>query len=273
MIPQIDLYFFTVGAHQFFVGLGLVVFASITFLSFRHHNYSQRTYIIIPASACGAIVGSWASMLIPTHPIAFHAGVSDLFLYSGRSLVGGLAGAYLCALVAKKIFSITTITGDTFAFACAAGFAVGRLGCFFTEPLGTVSHLPWAIRLSRAQVSHFPRSLHVKPGIPYHPSMLYEIAFFIIFLFVLWAIREVSLTPQFRWRLFICSYAIARFLLEFVRTNRNIYWGLSGTQLFLIVVFPFIAYSLYREVSSVRMLRSLPVPTTDRLAAAPVGVQ
>lgn len=81
-------------------------------------------------------------------------GTGDLLsvlLRGGRSILGGLAGAY-AALVGKRIVGYQEETGDLFAPAVALGMAIGRWGCFLAEPPGTATSLPWGLRLDVDQI-------------------------------------------------------------------------------------------------------------------------
>ena len=70
-----------------------------------------------------------------------------------RELLGGLLGAYIGVEVTKKLVGIGESTGDQFAPAVALGLAIGRIGCFLTEQLGTPTNLPWAMTMNETGVS------------------------------------------------------------------------------------------------------------------------
>jgi phosphatidylglycerol:prolipoprotein diacylglycerol transferase len=67
-------------------------------------------------------------------------------LEGGRTVLGGVIGGWVAVELGKKWLRITAPTGDAFAFALAAGEAIGRIGCYFNGCCyGRVSTVPWAI--------------------------------------------------------------------------------------------------------------------------------
>ena len=110
--------------------------------------------------ALGALVGgallarastAWQYVLLAPDP-----SLAGLLLYGGKSVLGGLAGAYGGALVAKKLVGYRASTGDLFAPAVALGLGIGRWGCFLSEQVGTPTQMPWGVRLSAEQAARIP---------------------------------------------------------------------------------------------------------------------
>ncbi len=67
-------------------------------------------------------------------------------LLGGRTVIGGIIGGWIAVELAKKWMGISAPTGDAFAYALAAGEAIGRIGCYFNGCCyGKVCSLPWAI--------------------------------------------------------------------------------------------------------------------------------
>jgi len=152
----------------------------------------------------------------------------------GKSLVGGLAGAYLGAVIAKRLIGHARSTGDLFTPAVVGGIAVGRIGCFLTEQPGTPTELPWGIRLDPGIASSIPNCPQCLTGQSLHPSFLYEIAFLVAMFLLLRFLRPRVTVEGDLFKIFLASYAVFRFSVEFVRGNQPLWNGLSGTQLFLI---------------------------------------
>ena len=174
-------------------------------------------------------------------------------------MLGGLAGAYAGAVVAKKIVGYKASTGELFAPAVAAGMAVGRIGCFLTEQIGTATTLPWGITLSPAVAATVPNCPQCIGGTAMHPSFLYEILFHTVALIVLWATRDRLAAGQ-SFKLYLLGYGIFRLAVEFVRGNPDMALGLSGSQLFLLVTLPPLAWAVTRG-SSLRRHQTLEAAT------------
>ncbi len=145
----------------------------------------------------------------------------------GQERPRGAAGAYVGALAGKRLSGYDRPTGDLFAPAVALGMGVGRLGCFFTEPLGRPADIAWAVRGR-------------------HPSFLYEIAFHLLAFVVLLRLRGRLATPGAMLTLYLAAYAGFRFLVEFTRANEVLGLGLTGSQWFVLLASPLLAVKLRR---------------------------
>lgn len=65
---------------------------------------------------------------------------------AGRTVLGAIAGGYVCVAVYKRLARLTPPLGDLYAVALCAGEAVGRWGCYvagrwYSKPTSA----PWAI--------------------------------------------------------------------------------------------------------------------------------
>ncbi len=183
--------------------------------------------------------------------------------HGGKSILGGLFGAYAGALLAKRVLGIRHSTGDLFAPAVAVGMVIGRVGCYLTEHVGTATTLPWGVRLSPAAASQFPACPQCLTS-AMHPSHLYEIAFHLMALAVLvgWGSRVAKQGATFT--LYLLAYGTFRFVNEFVRGNPDLLIGLSGSQLFLLMTLPLLAWRIVADHRS-GLLRA-PDPATLRVA-------
>jgi prolipoprotein diacylglyceryltransferase len=161
-----------------------------------------------------------------------------VLVHGGKSLVGGLAGAYFGAVVTKRLLGYRQKTGDVFAPAVALGIAVGRVGCFLTEQVGTPTGASWGFVPPPELAADIPNCPQCLDGVPLHPSFLYEIAFCLLAFGVLVVLRGRISVPGELFKLFLLGYGFFRFFVEFVRGNQVIAFGLTGTQLFLAITMP-----------------------------------
>src|SRR3954451_17178744 len=122
----------------------------------------DQRWWVVAAAAVGAALGGklpyWASD--PALTLAhWH---DPFFLMAGKSVVGGLVGAFLAVECAKRALGVTRSTGDLFALPLCLGIAVGRIGCFLTglddHTHGLPTSLPWAVDFG--------------DGIPRHPAQI-----------------------------------------------------------------------------------------------------
>ncbi len=229
-----------VPTHDAFLVLGTLVAIGLFALEARRRGLAgdeRLWWVAVGALLGGAVFArlsvSWRYLAREPDP-----SLAGLWLYGGKTVLGGLAGAYLGALVAKRIVGIRWSTGDVFAPAVCLGLAVGRVGCFLTEQPGTATSLPWGIRVSPEVAERLPNCPQCALGVPMHPSFLYEIAFLLTLFAVLRWLRPRIAVPGELFKVFLLAYGGFRFLVEFVRGNETLLWGLSGSQVFLLCTLP-----------------------------------
>ena len=221
--------------HGAFVALGALA-AVILFLAEarRRQTLDDRLFMILTGALfCGGVAAklstSWRYLAAAPDPT-----LAGMLLYGGKSVLGGLAGAYLGAILTKRLIGYRAPTGDVFAPAVALGIGIGRFGCLLTETPGTPTGLPWSVTVGAARAARIPGFPPAWIGVPLHPSFVYEIAFHFAMLAVLLRLRR---RPDLRGELFkvyLLAYAVFRFLIEFVRGNEVVWAGLTRSQLFLI---------------------------------------
>lgn len=234
-----------IGTHDAFVALGLAVAALVFLAEVRRRQMRDERlwYVVAGALVGGALLGRLGTWLQHVD-LRANASLPEQWAYGNRSILSGLLGAYLGVLVAKRLCGYAGHTGDLFAPAVAAGMAVGRLGCLLTELPGTPTGLPVGIVLDPVQAARLPGAV---AGVALHPSFGYEIAFHLLALAALWALRGRLAEPGESFKLYLAGYAVFRFTVEFVRGNEVAFAGLTRPQLFLLAVAPLIGRHLVRQ--------------------------
>jgi phosphatidylglycerol:prolipoprotein diacylglycerol transferase len=232
-------------SHDVFVALGIGVAALVLLWEIRRRGAQDERlwYVLAGALVGGALLarlGTWAQHLDPRD----NATLLEQWAYGNRSILSGLVGAYVGAIVAKKLSGYPRRTGDLFAPAVAAGMAVGRLGCLLAEPPGTPTDLPWGITLDAAQAE----AMHTVAGVPLHPSFGYEILFHLVAFGALLALRKRVTAPGALFKIYLAAYAAFRFMVEFVRGNEVVWLGLTRPQLFLLVCLPLVVAGLVNDL-------------------------
>jgi phosphatidylglycerol:prolipoprotein diacylglycerol transferase len=221
--------------HGAFVALGTLV-AVIVFLAEarRRRTLDDRLFMILTGTLfCGGVAAklstSWRYLVAAPDPT-----LAGVLLYGGKSVLGGLAGAYLGAILTKRLIGYRAPTGDVFAPAVALGIGIGRFGCLLTETPGRPTGLPWGVTVGAARAALIPGFPPAWIGVPLHPSFVYEIAFHFAMLAVLLRLRRRSDLRGELFKVYLLAYAVFRFLIEFVRGNEIVWAGLTRSQLFLI---------------------------------------
>lgn len=125
---------------------------------------------------------------------------------------------------------------DVFAPGVAIGHALGRIGCFAAGCCwGKETNVPWAVTFTNPlanQLVGTPLGMHL------HPTQLYEMVVeFFNFAILYWLVKHKKFEGQVV-GLYLFSYGIARYFLEFLRGDpgRGAIMGglMSGTQLIAI---------------------------------------
>jgi prolipoprotein diacylglyceryl transferase len=230
-----------VDTHGTFVGLGLILAAALWLWESRRRDRLDRNMLIIGLGALvGAAITSRIGATITYLATTPEPTPSGLLVEAGRSLLGGLFGAYAGVEITKRLVGVSQSTGDLFAPGVALGLAVGRIGCFLTEQLGTPSDVPWAMTMNETGVRRGLLCLDCgqcptcNPSTSFHPSFVYEMAFHWLAFLVLWRKRN---DPAWRGKLlsrYLVAYGVFRFFVEFVRGNVEFLFGLSGSQIFVL---------------------------------------
>jgi phosphatidylglycerol---prolipoprotein diacylglyceryl transferase len=226
---------YAVNTHDFFVLLGVVAATVVFFHEAirRAMLTEQLIWIVVGTLFCGAVAArlsnAWQYIDATPDPSLY-----GLLTQGGKSILGGLAGAYFGAVATKRLVGYRERTGDLFAPAVALGMAIGRWGCFFTEQIGTPTTLPWGISVSAEVAAHLPNCPYCASGVRMHPSFIYEIIFHAIMFGWLWRLRLRAPGDGGLLKLYLLCYALFRFGVEFVRGNQVVWAGLTRSQLFLI---------------------------------------
>jgi phosphatidylglycerol:prolipoprotein diacylglycerol transferase len=181
---------------------------------------AENRWWVVAAAFVGAVVGSKLLVLIDHPQLTLMSLATPLALLEGKTIVGGLLGAWMAVELTKRRLGITQRTGDVFAIPLTIAIAVGRVGCFLTGlddgTHGLPASVPWAVDFG--------------DGIARHPAQLYEIAFLLaVMLPTLLAIKRTRHQEGDLWRVFILGYLAFRLGLEFLKPGEPIA-GLTAIQ-------------------------------------------
>ena len=186
-----------------------------------HVDKLNRLFVIFGATF-GAVVGARIIGSLENIPQWRAAPSFWFYFYGNKTLVGGLIGGLVGVELIKRAIKERSNTGDLFTYPLILGMIIGRIGCFsagvFEETYGVPSHLPWAMNLG--------------DGIYRHPVTLYEILFLILLWISLARIKKnyvIELGALFK--LFLISYLVFRFTLDFIKPGWRYFFGLGTIQL------------------------------------------
>ena len=141
---------------------------------------------------------------------------------------GGLAihGAILGGLLVSFIFARHHRINlpkflDTLAPSLILGQAIGRIGCFFNgDAHGYPTTMPWGLVYSPESIAG-----QIYPGLPLHPTQLYEMVLNLIIFGVLWKLRKKLNVGGHLFLLYVILYSAARIFVEHFRADKLTYFG------------------------------------------------
>jgi phosphatidylglycerol---prolipoprotein diacylglyceryl transferase len=234
MIPYLHLWHFTLPTFGLMLWLAAVVAAFIMDRSFRRARVTADAMGIVAVTVVVGIVGAKIWHVIDT-PIEFRElGWQVLWARDGYAWFGGLLFG-ICALLFQgwwaKIGMLRIL--DLAAPAAAIGQGIGRIGCFLSGdgcygiPITPIHFLsfsfrPWGIS--------FPNGIE-PVFIPVYPTPLYELTAGLLIGGWLWSRLGKSRNAGVIVGQYLVLSGIARFLVEFIRLNPKVLWGLSNAQL------------------------------------------
>lgn len=198
------------------MSLGFLTAGATAWFQFRRRDLNPDTiYWLAILAAVGGILGA------KLHYLLIHIDEMDNpwdSAFSGAGLVwyGGFIGGAAAVLIGIRLYRLPRGRAlDGLAPAMAIGYAFGRLGCFFNgDDYGRPSTLPWAME--------FPEGAPpTPPGMAVQPTQLYEAgSSILIFMFLLYLGPRLKRPGMLACAYFVLA-GIERFLVEFVRMQRD----------------------------------------------------
>jgi phosphatidylglycerol---prolipoprotein diacylglyceryl transferase len=203
---------------------------------------------VLFAALLGTLVGAKLYyVVIVTHD--WH----DLLGRGGFVFWGGFIGAVIfCALTIRyKKLSFVRFA-DVGGIAIAAGYAVGRTGCWavgddygrpYTGPLAVSfpQGTPPSTAFEMEQVFHvkFPPGTDPSSVVSVYPTQLLEVALAMIMFGVLWRLRDHKHAEGWLFGVYCVMAGIERFIVEFLRAKDDRFswaFGLSMAQLIALAI-------------------------------------
>jgi phosphatidylglycerol---prolipoprotein diacylglyceryl transferase len=216
--------FIHIGPHFSIGTFGLLLWLAAVCACWVLHRNFLRSEIDADAIGVVAIVTVLGIIGAKLWHVADTPG-EHIFEREGFAWFGGLVFGILALLWqgrATKIGAIRML--DLAAPAAAVGYGMGRLGCLISGDgdYGIPTSLPWGMSFPNGLV---PTTQRV------HPTPIYELIAGLLIGYYLWR-RGAKPRPlgQITGEYLVLS-GIARFLVEFIRINPKVYWGMSNAQL------------------------------------------
>ncbi len=232
------------------VGIGFLVANYVAIKEFVRKGLgadfaNQVTLLAIIFGLSGSrilsLIENWGDFLKDPIGMAFSSG--------GLTWYGGffLAAAAIIWAARRKGFRFLKVA-DALAPALIIGYGVARLACHFSGDgdYGMPTNLPWGVSYSKGIVPPsvafriFPKIEARYPGgfVPnntlLHPTPIYEFIACLLIFYFLWKIRKKIMPDGELFMIYLVFAGSERLLVEFIRLNPRLLFGLSEAQLISI---------------------------------------
>jgi phosphatidylglycerol---prolipoprotein diacylglyceryl transferase len=228
MYPYIHIGSLWIGTFGIMLWLAAVCACWALHANFRRWNIEADAISIVAIATVAGVVGAKLWHVLEDPQALIHHPASVLFDRAGFAWFGGLAFGIAALLWQGRNYGIGKLRMlDLCTVAAAIGYGVGRLGCLISGDgdYGIPTKLPWGMG--------FPNGLvPTPPGVRVHPTPIYELIGALVIAWVLWR-RGGPDRPKPIGQLtgeYLVLTGLARFLVEFIRINPKIYWGMSNAQ-------------------------------------------
>jgi len=184
------------------------------------------------------------------------------FQEGGLSIYGALVVGLLAALIeAKRRGWPFMRVLDASAPALILGQAIGRIGCIVQgDAVGPATDLPWGFVYTN------PGAMAPALGVPFLPTMVYEMVWDLAIFAFLWIARTRVRAEGLLFVSYLLLYSLNKFTVSFWRENVILAFGLREAQIVALVL---LAFSVVAYLAlSRRQKVTGPLPAT---AAEPQG--
>jgi phosphatidylglycerol---prolipoprotein diacylglyceryl transferase len=241
MIPFIHIGPISIGTFGLMMWAAFVVAFFVLDVDFRRRNFIADPQMVIGVSAVAGVAGAKLYHVLESPSELMAAPFSTIFSRSGFAWFGGFIAGLLALIYFARRYRIPVLTFlDACAPAAAAGYAVGRIGCLLSGDgdYGQPTSLPWG--MSFPPPALVPSTdVCPKYGMPadcrVHPTPIYEFIVGMVLAYFLWKLGEKVIRAEMPQGIVLAAFLVfsglARFLVEFIRINPRIYFGLSNAQL------------------------------------------
>lgn len=234
MLPYLHLGWFNLPTFGLMLWVAAVAGAIVVDRGFKREKITADAVGMVAIALFAGIVGAKLWHVLDSPDEFRTEGWRVLWDTAGFAWYGGMTAGIL-ALVLQglraKIGVLRTL--DLFAPAAAIGYGIGRIGCFLSGDgcygieitpvhLFGITFHPWGMA--------FPHGI-APIDVPVYPTPLYELgAGLLIGWYLWWRLGKPHATGAIVGQ-YLALSGIARFLVEFIRRNPKVLWGLSNAQL------------------------------------------
>jgi phosphatidylglycerol---prolipoprotein diacylglyceryl transferase len=247
MIPELfKIGPFTVYSYGLMLGIAFIVGSYILTEEMKRKKLSSAlaTEITLLAIIFGIIGGklfhlaeNWRDFVNDPFGMAFNPG--------GLTFYGGLIVAIIAIWLYLRVKKVSFLyIADAASAPLALSYGIGRIGCHLAGDgdYGIPTDLPWGTNYERGTVppsvmfrgteiaENYPGGV-VPDNTPLHPTPVYEFLSMVVIFFILWKFRKKPWADGKLFMLYFILTGTSRLLVEFIRLNPRLLFGLSEAQL------------------------------------------
>jgi phosphatidylglycerol:prolipoprotein diacylglycerol transferase len=194
----------------------------------RRHMQASALTMIVAIAIAGLVYSRMYHALLNLS--SYLKDPVQFFSPFGHTFYGAVIGGVLAVIGLAMYYRIPPLSMlDAIAPEAAIGYGIGRIGCFLAGDgdYGIATSLPWGMS--------FPHGV-VPTAVRVHPTPLYEFAAAVLLTVYLWRLGREQLTPSgYVFGQYLIWSGLARFLVEFIRRNDKVFWGLTNAQIIALL--------------------------------------
>jgi phosphatidylglycerol:prolipoprotein diacylglycerol transferase len=242
---------FTVYSYGLMLGIAFIIASYILTkeVERRKLNPNIATEITLLAIIFG-IIGAKLFHLFENWEAFLNSPLKMAFSPGGLTFHGGLILVIIAVWVYAKRKKIPFLTlADLAAPSLALAYGIGRIGCHLAGDgdYGIPTDLPWGTNYENGTVppsvmfrgseiaNSYPGGI-VPDNTPLHPTPIYEFLTMVVIFFILWKFRKKECPDGKLFTVYLMLAGMERLLVEFIRLNPRILFGLSEAQVISIIL-------------------------------------
>lgn len=224
MYPFIHIGRFQIGTFGILLWLAAVCGCWVLYKNFHRKGIVADAINVTALATVAGIIGAKLWHVFESPQLLMQIPLQLLLDRAGFAWFGGLVAAILVLMWQGRVAKVGALGMlDLAAPAAAVGYGVGRLGCLTSGDgdYGIPTSLPWGVSFPQGLVPTMQRV---------HPTPIYELIAAFLIAWYLWQRGKVDRPVGMITGEYLVWSGVARFLVEFVRINPRIYFGMSNAQ-------------------------------------------
>ena len=182
------------------------------------------------AAMIGGLAGAKIYFIIEAWTDVWQDPYTYILTGAGFTFFGGFIGGLIGVLLVARIRHLPFLPVlDAIGLTLPIGYGIGRIGCQLAGDgdYGTPTDLPWGMAYPDGVVPTLERV---------HPTPVYEMLYSAVTFWILWKLRVRLQKPGQLFCVYLIMIGIARFLVEFIRINPAVLFGLSDAQIISVFI-------------------------------------